>query len=251
MNLRSFLRLLAGASAVFVLTGCFTFGDSKRPIEMIFVPGPGTASAAVVVLPGFGTDASDVREHRIDESMHKAWPNADVLLTSATFAYYPSGLLVPRLQSDVMAPVQARYKTVFLAGASMGGMGALLYERAHPGSASGLLLFAPFLGSGALLDEIRAAGGVRAWDPGPKPDVIDGDNYQREVWRTIKGWSEDPKRAERIWLVCGKDDSLLEAARLAAAALPPSHYLEVDGGHSWEVWRASAEQLMSRIPTGS
>lgn len=232
-----------------LLGGCFTFGDARQPIEMLLVPGPahGAPSEAVVLLPGFGTDAKDMREHEIDQAVHKAWPDADLLLTSATFAYYSHGQLVARLESDVMGPAQARYKKVVLAGASMGGMGALMYENAHPGQVAELVLFAPFLGDGKLLDEIRAAGGVRAWTPGPVPEKIDGDNYQREMWRTIKSWSDDPAKARRIWLVCGKDDHLLEAVRLAATALPPSHYLEVEGGHSWKAWAASAEQVMARI----
>lgn len=170
--------LARGAAGAFVLClvlavgGCFTFGDEKKPIEMVLIPGPapGAPSTAVVVLPGIGTDAADMRRHAIDQAMHKAWPKADVLLTSATFAYYTHGVLVPRLESEVVGPAQSRYKNVFLAGASMGGMGALLYEHDHPGETAGLLLFAPFLGSSELLEEIRAAGGVRAWNPGPVPD---------------------------------------------------------------------------------
>lgn len=236
-----------------LLGGCFTFGDEKQPIEMVLVPGPvpGVPSEALVVLPGMGTDAADMRDERIDQAIHQAWPAADVLLTSATFAYYSHGVLVPRLASEVMGPVQARYKKVYLAGASMGGMGALLYEHAHPGEVDGLVLFAPFLGSGDLLDEIREAGGVRAWNPGAVPEKVDGDNYQREMWRTIKSWSEDPRKAQRIWLVCGKDDRLLEAARLAATALPAGHYLEVEGGHRWSVWRSSVQQILPLIRRAS
>ena len=244
-----FASILLGAS---MLGGCFTFGDARQPIAMQLVPAPaqGAPTAAVVVLPGFGVDAADMRAHGIDAAVQKSWPHADVLLTDATFAYYPSGKLVGRLETDVMGPVEARYKQVYLVGASMGGMGALLYERAHPGQTAGLLLFAPFLGDGEMLDEIRKVGGVKQWNPGPVPAEVNGDNYQHEIWRTIKSWSEDPARAQRIWLVCGEDDHLLEAVRLAAQALPASHFVEVKGGHSWKAWAASAQQVLAQIRNG-
>jgi len=93
-----------------------------------------------------------------------------VLLTSATFAYYRDGKLVPRLHEEIVEPaLRGGYRRIWLAGASLGGMGALLYEREYPGELTGLVLFAPFLGGKELLDEIRAAGGPRKWDPGPLP----------------------------------------------------------------------------------
>jgi pimeloyl-ACP methyl ester carboxylesterase len=247
---RSFVALtIVGAAE---LAGCFTIGDARQPIGMQLVPAPspGAPAAAIVVLPGFGVDASDMREHGIDAALQKSWPQADVLLTDATFAYYPSGKLVSRLETDVMGPVEARYPKVFLAGASLGGMGALLYEHAHPGEAAGLLLFAPFLGNSDILDEIRKAGGVKQWQPGPAAAEVNKDNYQREMWRTIKSWSEDPARARRVWLVCGEDDHLLESVRLAAQALPASHFIEVKGGHSWKAWAASAEQVLAQVRGG-
>jgi len=88
---------------------------------------------------------------------------------------------------------------------------------------------------------------VRKWDPGPPPAAVDGDNWQREIWRVLHGWAQDPKLAQRAWLVCGRDDKLLPASKMAAEALPATHYLEVDGGHKWSVWRQAAEATMPRM----
>jgi pimeloyl-ACP methyl ester carboxylesterase len=245
-RLRQTAAMLAAAAA---LAGCVAIGDEERPIDTVVVPSPRDAPAAdvIVVLPGFGADAEDLQDHGVAQAIHRGWPQADVMLTSATFAYYVHGVLVERLEQDVIRPARARYRNVWLAGASVGGMGAILYERHHPRQLAGLVLFAPWLGDGKILDEVRAAGGVRGWEPGAVPAKIDGDTYQREMWRVIKGWSQDPAAARRVWAVVGTEDRLLEADRLLAAALPAGHYMEVAGGHTWTAWLTAAEQVIARI----
>ena len=232
------------------LAGCFTIGDSKAPIGTVSVPAPRPAAerTLVIVLPGFGDDAQDMKGHGLAEVIQESWPEADVLLTSATFAYYRDGKLVPRLHDEIVGPsLRAGYVRVWLTGASLGGMGALLYEREHPGELAGLALFAPFLGNRELLDEIRAAGGPRTWDPGPLPAEMNGDNYQRQVWKMVKGWTPRPELARRVWLACGTSDHLIEDVRLLAPALPGSHYVELSGGHTWSLWISGAKEIFSRI----
>lgn len=231
-----------------VLGGCSM--AATRPIATIAVPGTHAGTPLVIVLPGAGTDARALRAHHIDDSIHRAWPQADVLLTDATLGYYKNRAIVQRLQDDVIEPVLSEgYGQIWLAGASIGGLGAMLYERAHPDAVTGLVLLSPWLGTDKFMDEIRKAGGLRNWDPGPQPVELTGDNYEREIWRVAKGWLEDPAKAERIWLVCGKQDRFIEVSRLLAQALPPSHYLEVEGAHNWETWLASTELVIAQIRT--
>jgi len=237
-------------TAAVALAGCFSVGNHKEPIPTIAVPAvePTAHPPLLVVLPGAGSDAQDLKDHDVQGAIHRAWPQIDVLLTGATIAYYSRQVLVQRVEQDVLAPArQQGYKEIWLAGASIGGMGAISYERQHPNQVAGLLLFAPWLGSDEILEEIRAAGGVKRWEPGPIPAEINRDNYEREMWRVIKGWSTNPKEAKRIWLVCGSGDKLIEANRMAAEALPKSHYLEVDGAHDWDTWLSSAEMVVAKV----
>jgi pimeloyl-ACP methyl ester carboxylesterase len=183
----------------------------------------------------------------IARAIQESWPEADVLLTSATFAYYRDGKLVPRLREEIVQPsLRKGYARIWLAGASLGGMGALLYEREHPGELEGIALFAPFLGNGSLLDEIRTAGGPRKWDPGPLPAEMNADNFQRQVWKMIKGWADRPELARRVWLACGTSDHLIDDVRLLAPEVPEGHYLELSGGHTWGLWVRAAKELFSR-----
>jgi pimeloyl-ACP methyl ester carboxylesterase len=225
-------------------------GDSKVPIGTMEVaaPRPAAERTLVIVLPGFGADAAEMRERGVAGAIQEAWPEADVLLTSATFAYYRDGRVVDRLRDDVVRPALKKgYRRIWLAGASLGGMGALLYEREHPGALAGIALFAPFLASNSLLDEIRAAGGAKKWDPGPLPAEMNGDNYQRQVWGMVKGWGQRPELARRVWLFCGTSDRLVEGARLLGQELPEGHFLERPGGHTWSAWDRGAREVFARI----
>ena len=232
------------------LAGCFAIGDSKVPIGTLSVaaPRPSAERTLLIILPGFGDDAADMKDHGIAEAIHQSWPEADLLLASATFAYYRDGKLVPRLHEEIVQPARRNgYARIWLAGASLGGMGALLYEREHPGELTGIVLFAPFLGSGELLNEIRAAGSPRNWNPGPLPAEMNADNYQRQIWKMVKGWADRPELARRVWLACGRSDHLIDDVRLLAPALPEAHFLELEGGHTWSLWLSGAKEMFSRI----
>jgi len=234
------------------LGGCFTIGDSKLPIptETVAAPRASAERTLVIVLGGFGVEAKEMRQRGVARAIQDAWPEADVLLTSSTYAYYRDGQLVPRLHDEVVVPaLRTGYRGVWLAGASMGGMGVLLYEREHPGTLTGVILFAPFLGNYGLLQEIRAAGGPRQWDPGPLPDEMNGENYQRQVWKMVKGWASEPERGRRVWLACGMDDHLIGDARLLAGALPENRFMELQGGHDWSTLLDGTRVLFSRIRT--
>lgn len=244
-------RAKAGLGAVLacsVLTGCAIFGSPANPIPTVIVRGTQSAPhALVVVLPGFIYDADDLYDKGVADSIHRGWPAADVLLVGATYPYYRDGLLVPRLHDRVLYARQQGYREIWLAGGSMGGMGVLLYEWAHAGELTGIVLMSPFLGSDALFKEIRVAGGLANWNPGPLAPEMDGDNYQRHVWNMIKGWKQRPALAKRAWLVCGTEDPLFPDVQVLAPEVPPEQYLARLGGHNWDFWLPVLEETFRKI----
>jgi pimeloyl-ACP methyl ester carboxylesterase len=232
--------------AALALAGCNILGSPKDPIHTVAVPGTEPGRALVVVLTGFADDAYDLQERGVADAIHRGWPAVDVLLVSATFPYYRTGQLVPQLEKHVMGPARARgYREIWLAGGSMGGMGALLYEWTHPGEVTGLVLVSPFLGD-SVLDEIRAVG-LAKWEAGELAPQMDGDNYERHVWNMIKGWRARPQLARRVWLACGTDDRLFGDVQVLAPEVPREQYLTRPGGHTWAYWIPAIEDMFRRV----
>lgn len=248
-----FRDLVSGLMMGLMVVGCTYFRKPSGPIPTYAAPAPSptTGGPLVVVLPGRGDDLDDLKKTGIATTIQNAWPQATVLLAGATLPYYTEGRLAERLHQEIIEPARRRgYSQIWLAGASMGGMGVLLYEHDHPGEVTGLLLMAPFMGNPSQVEAVTQAGGPAAWDPGPRPVAVDSDNYQREIWRVVKSWNVDKIRAAQVWLVCGDQDRLLDSAKLIAPLLPVGHFVQGSGGHDWAVWDAGAGQVFARIAAG-
>lgn len=238
------LRVVAFALAVCIVTACAPRGDAGATIPVALVAAPQPAKRLVVVLPGRRDDLTALKRFGIADAIQSEWPDADVVLTELSFAYYVERVATTRLHDEVIAPALARgYDEIWLTGASLGGMGAAKYDADHPGTVDGIVMLAPYLGDGALLREIETAGGVAQWSAASAPVT---DDWQRVLWRHIGTWSDDPAKARNVWLVYGDDDRLRDAARTLAPVLRDDHVLERDGGHTWRVWLPGLREALRR-----
>ena len=133
------------------LASCAAGGDPRLPIPTAKVSAAGPATQLVVMLPGRGDDLPSLARTGIAARIQRAWPDADVVLTGLTMPYYRQDQAVQRLQREIIEPARrsGRYRRIWLAGISLGGLGALLYDQAHPGEVDGLLLMSPYLGDDA------------------------------------------------------------------------------------------------------
>lgn len=247
----TFMKRILIALSSLILSGChFAVGDPLEPIptETFSAPRAAGERTMVIVLPGAGADAYDMKVHGVQRTIQDVWPEADVVLTSATVAYYRGSLLIDRLHEEIVVPAKKNgYQRIWIVAASMGAIPAILYEHKYPGFLSGVVLFAPFLGDTSLLTEIRDAGGPRAWNPGPLSPEITSDTYQRLMWKTVKDWSARPELGKRVWLATGNVDRLMPASRLLAEALPRDHFFELKGGHAWDTWLIGGKTVFSTI----
>ena len=241
---RTAARLAATFCMLALTAACGPLGDPSKPIPTALVPAQGKAERLVVVLPGRGDDLAALRRSGMVEAIQGAWPDADVLLAELAIRYYQGGDAARRLHEEVVAPARSRgYREVWLGGASMGGMGTLLYDKFYPGDADGLFLLAPYLGDRAILSEIMQAGGVAQWTPGPVQEMSDA-TWQRELWRHLKSWQQDPAKSRNVWMATGDRDRLREANAILAPLLPPGQVLVRPGGHDWTVWSPATREIL-------
>jgi hypothetical protein len=247
------MRVLSWSSVLLslgMLFGCFPRGDPSKPIPTALLAAPQNAQRLVVVLPGRADDVDDLRRSGIAQAVQSAWPDADVVLTGLALGYYMEGQAEQRLHAEVIVPARKRgYTEVWLVGASLGGMGALMYDRAYPNTVDGMVLLAPYLGEKSVLQQIAEAGGIARWQPPPAPASVNGDNFQRELWRHVQTWSRKPENAKNVWLAYGNKDGLRESMPLLTPVLKPEQVLVRDGGHAWDVWSSCTREILTTINT--
>ncbi|HUS24328.1 MAG TPA: alpha/beta hydrolase-fold protein [Candidatus Binatia bacterium] len=245
------MRLFALMFAALGLTGCALLASPESPIPVQRIPAvrPGPERILIVLLPGIADDDEDLRDHHLDEAIHRGWPEADIALTGATVQYYKKGSMVRRLHQEIVEPAwREGYRQVWIAGGSLGGLGALMYEHDHPGEATGVIVLSAWIADRRLNDELTAAGGPVHWDPGELPAHVDGDHDRRQVWRMVRQWPSRPHLAQRVWAGCGTNDRRMQAGmRMLAGVLPPGHYREWDGGHNWAFWLSAAPRLFGWV----
>lgn len=243
MRLIRWSVLLLAASA---LLACVPRPDPARPVPTALLPSKEGSHRLVVVLPGRRDRLESLRRSGVGEAIQRAWPDADVLFAELSMPYYLDRSAARRLHDEVLMPARRRaYTEIWLVGASLGGMGEILYDRMYPGQVDGMVLLAPYTGERGIHDEIRAAGGVRAWNP--VANVRDGDDWQRDLWTHLKTWAEEPARTRNVWLAYGDNDYLREGMPLVADVLPPGHVRVVAGKHAWSTWTPATEAILRAI----
>lgn len=228
-----------------LLGGCAAGGNIKKPIPTLLIPAPQQpAQRVVVMLPGRGDNLDSLKRQGVAGIIQQQWPDADVVLTGLTMPYYRAGIAVSRLHDQVVAPLQHQgHRQVWLAGISLGGMGALLYDLAYPNQVHGMLLMSPYLGDREIHKEIRDAGGLASWSPGPV-QPMGPDTFQRELWRYLKHWPDEPARTRTVWLAYGVDERFRASIELAAPELPSGHVIMLPGHHDWTLWKPALHQLL-------
>lgn len=244
MRLLRWSVVLLAASA---LLACVSQrADSARPVPTALLPSKEGSHRLVVVLPGRRDRLESLRRSGVGEAIQRVWPDADVLFAELSMPYYVDRSAARRLHDEVLMPARRRaYTEIWLVGASLGGMGEILYDRMYPGQVDGMVLLAPYTGEREIHDEIRAAGGLRAWTPtaSAKPE----DAWQAELWSHLKTWADEPARTRNVWLAYGDNDYLREGMPLVAALLPEDHVHRVSGKHAWSTWTPATEAVFRAI----
>ncbi|HKY71605.1 MAG TPA: alpha/beta hydrolase-fold protein [Nitrospira sp.] len=223
------------------------FLPTPRPLYIRRCPYQGTSPSRdlIVCLPGIGDEAADFEDWGfVDLIRAHPWA-ADVLLVDAHYGYYADRTLLDQLHHDVLLPASsAGYRSIWLVGISLGGLGALLYASQYQQIIQGVVAFAPFLGTDTLVQEIVVAGGLAQWTS--RITAYGAYGEIETIWRWVHLRGQQSSPSPEIFLAFGENDMFVEAHRLLASSLPSSHVLTRPGGHRWSVWQALWRTFLRR-----
>ena len=232
MDSRICSRALPALAVLSLLTaaGCLPFLRPARvPMATFELPAGQPTDCLAILLPGRLDRPRALLRAGFADRIRERGLALDLLVVDAHLGYYRNRSVVERLHQDIVAPALADgYREIWLVGASLGGLGTLLYARDHAEDLRGVLALAPFLGDDEVLAEIRAQGGPRQWQ-------APGEDDFRKLWRWLRGYAMDSPAAP-IHLAYGTEDSHAPAGELLTELLPADQVYTAPGGHDWRTW---------------
>jgi len=196
-----------------------------------------TARRRMLLLPPAYSRPEDFLREGFSEAVHARGLDLDLVLVELRFRSVSDRSVLTHLEELIRAAHSAGCEEVWLVGISLGAYIALACADRQPRSLAGLCLFAPYLGSHIVTQEIERAGGVASWEPGELAE----EDEERRLWRFIKMHAHGPPP---IHLGLGREDRFGARHQVLAAALPAERVDLVPGGHEWPVWRRLWERFL-------
>lgn len=189
----------------------------------------------LIFLRGRGGSHSDYETHGFVDDIRQRGLPYDMKAPNLHMGYYIGRSLVDRLKADIIDPARAAgYEEIWLVGASLGGLGALLYDKFQSDDIDGIYLIAPFLGERDIIATIMAAGGLSTWEPG---SYDPNEDWQVMLWDWIKNRSDANWQGAPLYLGYGSGDMFKKAHALLSANLPAERVFTTAGGHTPKVMR--------------
>jgi pimeloyl-ACP methyl ester carboxylesterase len=205
------------------------------------------APTCIVCLPGAYHAAADLSSAGFDSRVRERALPIDLAFVDVDLRHLGDRRPLDRLKHEIVLPARAMgYRSIWMAGISLGGFMALDYAASNPGDLDGLCLLAPYLGSRMLTREI-AASGLAAWTGGAAAE----SDEERRIWRLIQAQHPLAQRTDAgpgyspsLYLGYGREDRFSDAHRLMAQALPAGAVDVVPGGHDWRTWTVLWENFL-------
>lgn len=242
------LRWLAVGVLGLGLTGCgLLLREPGVPMPALSLPLSATARSPtlIVFMPGAQELPQDIVREGFVAQVRARGIDADVVVVDAHLGYFHQGSFEQRLHDDVVRPARAQgYRSIWMAGISLGGFGALRYARAHPEEVAGVIALAPYVAPRLVLQEVWHAGGLLRWRPeGP----VKPADHELLLW--LKGYADPAQARPPLYMGYGETDRLQPfMPPLMAGTLPPGHLLAAPGGHDWAPWKAMWADALERVP---
>lgn len=197
------------------------------------------APLRIVMLPAAFAEPQDFLREGFVAAVRERRLDIDLVFAGLELEHVSDRSMLDWLRTDLIAPARARGCAVWVGGISLGAYLSLCLAAHHAAELAGLCLFAPYLGSRIVANEVERAPGVANWSPGE----LAPDDEERRVWSYIKSLRSG---ALPVHLGLGREDRFAQRHRLLAAALAPSDVDVVPGGHDWPTWRTLWERFLER-----
>jgi Serine aminopeptidase, S33 len=198
---------------------------------------PGSvAPTQMVWLPGAYHSAQDFLDEGFPQAVLERRIPLDLKFVDLEMQYLDDREPLSRLRSEIVLPAIGTGVSIWLGGISLGGSIALEYVSSYPEDFDGLCLLAPYLGNRMLLNEISAASGLAAWEPGELAEL----DVERRIWRYLKARVD----SRPLYLGYGQDDRFSAAHNLLAEKLPADTVDVIGGGHEWRTWTKLWENFL-------
>ena len=243
-------RAVVGA-LVLLLAGCATQRPAVVPMVSVALPASAQriSTTLIVFMPGVQELPQDIVREGFVDQVRARGIDADVVVVDAHLGYFYNGVFEQRLREDIVLPARARgYRSVWLAGISLGGFGALRYARAFGGDVDGVIALAPYVAPRLDLQEVWHAGGLLRWQPVEPPKPA---QHERALLLWLKGYADPAQHRPPLYVGYGDRDGLQPFTPLMAGILPPERLLSAPGGHDWPPWKAMWGQALDRVPFGT
>lgn len=198
----------------------------------------------LILLPGADMTAQDFTDYDFIGPVQRKAEAVDILCVDSSVDLYLDNTIVDELHILILAVSRPRRK-LWLAGISLGGMGALLYARAHPGTVEGIILLSPYLGARGIVAEVDTSGGLDKWSKVPDED----QSPDRVFLRWLANACHDSAKPS-LHLGYGTSDRFVDAHKMLANSLLPTQVTAMEGGHDWPTWQALWRDIIESDPFG-
>jgi pimeloyl-ACP methyl ester carboxylesterase len=202
----------------------------------------------LVLLPPALASIDDFYTHGFVDALRQRQLPVDLLLADTCGQQVLDRTVVADLHAQVMLPARANgYRTIWLAGVSLGAFSALHYAALHAGLLAGLFLLAPYPGTGDVLEEIDTAGGAAAWS-GLQSIHRVGLADERAWWHWLAQQSAVGTWPTSVYLGYGRDDRFRRGQAMISDLLPQDRIYTAPGTHQWTTWKRLWEHWLDHGP---
>jgi pimeloyl-ACP methyl ester carboxylesterase len=190
----------------------------------------------IAFLPGAWDVAEAFQRFGFVSQVRKRGLAADIVAVDSQVGHFNDGSIAERVRDEIVVPARAAgYRSIWLVGISLGGLGSMLCASRHPG-VDGIVALAPYLATRDVMAEVRRAGGLAVWAGTREPAF--GDWERRLLaWLAAQGSNRPGAQAHpELILAYGLQDRFADSLALLAPVLDPTRVVTTAGGHDWDTW---------------